>query len=415
METNKRLHPSTFDIPVQEIRRGYRSAVYFWREKNIVEAEKPDTVVLMQVFQKRYAVLCGMDEALAIFQLCSGRYHDKNRANRLFDKFLKAQRESRQFYASRNLEGWERALKKRIELEKEIERLWISSFGALRINALYDGNRIAPWETVMTIDGRAHTFAHLESVYLGILARRTLVATNVAGVVESARGKPVLFFADRFDHYSNQTGDGYAAMISGAYGVATDAMGAWWGNTGMGTIPHALIACFDGDTVAATLAFARHYPNVPCISLVDFRNDCVRTSIEVADALKKKGLKLYGVRLDTSETMVDRSLIDNRQLGEEKPTGVTPKLVENVRKGLDSHGHTDVRVGVSGGFTREKIEYFERVGAPTDFYGCGSSLLKGETDFTADIVQPCAKEGRWFRPNPRLELVGSCDRSKPLP
>jgi nicotinate phosphoribosyltransferase len=39
----------------------------------------------------------------------------------------------------------------------------------------------------------------------------------------------------------------------------------------------------------------------------------------------------------------------------------------------------------------------------------GSSLIRGENDFTADVVmtdgKPRAKVGRWLRPNPRLELV----------
>jgi len=46
---------------------------------------------------------------------------------------------------------------------------------------------------------------------------------------------------------------------------------------------------------------------------------------------------------------------------------------------------------------------------PADAYGVGSSLLRGVTDFTADVVRlegaPCAKVGRVYRPNPRLELV----------
>jgi nicotinate phosphoribosyltransferase len=46
---------------------------------------------------------------------------------------------------------------------------------------------------------------------------------------------------------------------------------------------------------------------------------------------------------------------------------------------------------------------------PVDAYGVGSSLLRGENDFTADIVmldgKPCAKVGRHYRPNPRLEKV----------
>ncbi len=57
----------------------------------------------------------------------------------------------------------------------------------------------------------------------------------------------------------------------------------------------------------------------------------------------------------------------------------------------------------------EKIRGFEAQGGPVDAYGVGSSLFQGRYDFTADVVlrdgRPCAKAGREYRPNPRLELV----------
>jgi nicotinate phosphoribosyltransferase len=68
-----------------------------------------------------------------------------------------------------------------------------------------------------------------------------------------------------------------------------------------------------------------------------------------------------------------------------------------------------VHIVVSGGFDAEKIREFEAAGAPVDAYGVGSSLVQGADDFTADVVRvegrPCAKAGRRFRPNPRLERV----------
>jgi nicotinate phosphoribosyltransferase len=138
--------------------------------------------------------------------------------------------------------------------------------------------------------------------------------------------------------------------------------------------------------------------------LVDFENDSVRTALEVADAL---GDRLWGVRLDTSELMVDRALWPD--LGDFKPTGVNTVLVERVREALDAAGHSHVRIVVSGGFDSEKIRDFERAGAPVDAYGVGSSLVQGANDFTADVVRleerECAKAGRRFRPNARLERV----------
>jgi nicotinate phosphoribosyltransferase len=144
--------------------------------------------------------------------------------------------------------------------------------------------------------------------------------------------------------------------------------------------------------------------DVQLITLVDFDNDCVGTSLAVARAL---GARLGGVRLDTSEAMVDRSVVP--LMGDFDPRGVNPQLVRNVRRALDAEGFQHVRITVSGGFDAVKIRRFEAEGVPVDSYGVGSSLFGGRFDFTADIVvvdqRPVAKQGRWHRPNPRLEPV----------
>jgi nicotinate phosphoribosyltransferase len=305
----------------------------------------------MQVFGKQAAFVGGVDEAIAILKLCAIEWSD--------------------------LEVW----------------------------ALRDGDEIEPWESVMMVEGPYDAFAHLETLYLGVLARRTKVGTNTRRVVEAANGKEIMFFPARHDHWLVQTGDGYAAHIAGAIGVSTDAQASWWGSEGVGTVPHAMIAAFGGNTVLATRKFAEHMePGIKLVTLVDFENDCVRTSLEVAEAL---GERLYGVRLDTSEMLVDRSLIS--QMGQFKPTGVCPQLVWNVRRALDRAGFPGVKIVVSGGFTVEKITEFERLGVPVNAYGVGSSLFQGRFDFTADVVRhegrPCAKIGREYRPNPRLERV----------
>jgi nicotinate phosphoribosyltransferase len=88
---------------------------------------------------------------------------------------------------------------------------------------------------------------------------------------------------------------------------------------------------------------------------------------------------------------------------------VNVRLVELVRLALDQGGHADVRIVVTGGFDAEKIRRFEAAGAPVGSYGVGSALLRGQNDYTADVVmvdgRPCAKAGRRYRPNPRLERV----------
>ena len=336
------------------MREGYYSDKYFVRTREVLMRTGRNPHVSLQVFQKRSGWLGGVDEAIAILKLC------------LTDGYA-----------------------------------WTD----LEVRALRDGDAVEPYEAVMHITGPYAAFAHLETLCLGVLGRRTRVATNTRLVVEAAWPKPVMFFPARFDHWLVQTGDGYAAHIVGAIGVSTDAQASWWGSEGIGTVPHALIAAFDGDTVAATLAFAETMPpSVKVISLVDFDNDCVGTSLAVARAL---GPRLFGVRVDTSETMVDRSVIP--QMGDFDPRGVNPRLVRNVRTALDAEGFQHVQITASGGFDAEKIRRFEAERVPVDSYGVGSSLFRGQFDFTGDVVvvdgKPIAKAGRFYRPNPRLELV----------
>jgi nicotinate phosphoribosyltransferase len=346
-----RLPPETFDLPVEKIRSGYYTDAYFNFARAALLADNRHPLVLMQVFQKHRAVLGGMDEAIAVLKLCS--------------------------------HNWD----------------------GLEVHALRDGDEIEPWETVMTIEGDYTLFAHLETVYLGVLARRTLVSTNVKRVVDAAAPKDILFFPARHDHWLVQTGDGYAAHVAGAIGVSTDAQSSWWGGRGIGTVPHALIAAYGGDTAVAAKKFADWAPDdMNVVVLVDFENDSVRTSLDVARTL---GPRLWGVRLDTSGQLVDRSLWG--ELGDFDPRGVNERLVRKVRSALDDAGFEAVKIVVSGGFTVEKIRRFEEAGVPADSYGVGSSLIRGAFDFTADVVRadgrPSAKVGRWERRNPRLGRV----------
>jgi nicotinate phosphoribosyltransferase len=172
----ERLDPHVFDLPVEKMREGYYTDAYFNHTRAALLADHKRPRVVMQVFQRKHAMLGGMDEAIAVLQLCS--------------------------------HGWDE----------------------LTVHALHDGDRIEPWETVMTIEGDYTLFAHLETVYLGTLARRTLITTNVARVLEAANGKPIIFMPARHDHHRVQAGDGYAAYVAGQVveaeiGVTSDEQG----------------------------------------------------------------------------------------------------------------------------------------------------------------------------------------------
>ena len=341
---------------------GWLSDRYFIRAANTLEHAGRDPRVTLQFFAKKPGVLVGVWEAIRMLQTqLSGSYRPE-----------------------------------------EIE-----------VETLLEGERFAAWETAMFVRGPYRAFAHLETDILGVLARRTNVATQTRRVADVAGGRPIIFMPARHDDWRVQVADGYAALRGGAESVSTDANAAWWGTEGVGTMPHSLIAAFGGDTVEATLAFARYCrdrePGVKIVSLVDFDNDVIGTSLDVARAMEAEfGIgALAGVRVDTSERLIDRGLIgDPEAWGRENLTGVNPTLIRRLRAALDGAGFPSVGIVASGGFDADKIKEFQLLGLPIASYGVGSSLIVGSHDFTADIVEAdgekVSKEGRRMNPNSRL-------------
>ena len=407
----KRLTNRTFKLDVERMRQAWYSDKYFWNIADTLgklaagnyrfqgqsavldqlgiapqDVDVGNMQVEMQVFTRRkpQAIVCGVDKALTMLRHATGYF-----------------------------EGTE----------------FIETYESLRVWAVHDGD-VARYggdpmdvQPVMRIHGQYRDFAILETPILGALSRGSRIATNVYSVLQAARGKPVLFFPARFDPHEVQAADGYAYDIAVKrfnhdYGsqlapsVSTDAQGDWWGGIGGGTIAHAAIACFLGDTAETVLAFAETRDvEIPRIALVDFHNDCVRESLEVMRAMfsryracidrgepeKALRYKLHGVRPDTSSSLRDVSVAP---LGDPKlDCGVSPRLVFEMRKAID-RAYVDwdlppewvdrarmwcreVRIVVTGGFNPTKIERFEQLQVPVDIYGVGSHLLRSRPFLTS--------------------------------
>lgn len=444
----KRLPVSTFKLDVERMRRGWYSDKYFYNivavltglaqqgyrfggvspdlsdiGLDLANISIGDIEVEMQWFTRRkpYALVVGVDKCLAMLQTCTG--------------YLDASGD------------------------------WVDTFDKIEATAVQDGVMV-PYagdplnvSPVLKVRGRYRDFAILETPTLGALTRGSRVATNVYQTLEAARGKDVLFFPARFDAHELQAADGYAYHIAvnafnARYGhnasalVSTDEQGDWWGGAGGGTVAHAAIACFLGDTAETMMAFASILPpQILRIALVDFENDCVGTSLKVMERMftryrtlvdegnpeEARKYVLFGVRPDTGATMRDVSV---PPLGDPKlDNGVNPRLVFAMRRAIDNAFEAwnlplrwmdrarewcrNVKITVTGGFNPERIRAFEAMKVPADVYGVGSSLFSNcsehgtNTDFTADIVQvkiegnwyPLSKIGRRSCDNPDLEPV----------
>lgn len=420
----ERLTNKTFKLDVERMRRGWYSDKYFANialmlagvghnggytgqfprdiGRDPAGLNVGDIEVEMQFFTRRHGktVIVGVDKALTMLRHCTGYFDDNDE--------------------------------------------WVETWQDLAVTAVHDGSiteyhgdplQVQP---VIRVRGRYRDFALLETPMLGILSRGSRIATNVYDVHRAAKGKPILFFPARFDLHEAQAADGYAYDIAVArfnldfHGqlhsfVSTDAQGDWWGGAGGGTVAHAAIACFLGDTAAAMMAFAEFVPpEVSRIALVDFNNDSVQDSLQVMQAMfaryaelmeagreaEARRYVLFGVRLDTSGSLRD---VNVPPLGDPAlDLGVTPRLVFNVRQALDGAWQQwdlpprqvarardyccNVKIVVTGGFNPDKINRFEKLNVPVDIYGVGSSLIRNDrdtnTDFTADVVR-IKVDGKW--------------------
>lgn len=417
---NTRLTNDTIKLDVEGLRRGLYSDRYFANVVHILEglaaenyefsgsSVSPDVPkgfqgdignleVEAQYFNRHSprALVAGVDVALAMLRYGTGYYGG--------DNFI---------------ETWDR-----LDVEAVQDGVFTEYAG--------DPMHVQP---VMKVRGRYRDFALLETTMLGVLSRASRVATNVYNVLEVCNGKPVLFFPARFDMPEVQAIDGYAYWVAvQRYNAdfnqsmpplaSTDAQASWWGGKGIGTVPHALVACFLGDTAESMLAYARHVPvESQRIALVDFNNDTVGDSLAVINAFwphyrsalennddeAKRRWTLHGVRIDTSGNVRDKSLEPDG------PYGINPQLIRLVREALDHAWESwdvperlvddvraycrNVQIVASGGFNRQRIQEYEAQDVPVDVYGVGSRFFQNDrdtsTDYSMDLVR-VRLDGRW--------------------
>lgn len=256
--------------------------------------------------------------------------------------------------------------------------------------SLDEGAPMQAKEVALRIRAPYSAFGLYETAMLGMLASQSGWATAAHQIVQAAKPVPVISFGARHVHPNVSAQLEYAAIVGGCVTGATSAGAQLAGKKPSGTMPHALILIF-GDTVRAVEAFDKWMPpEVNRIALVDTFRDEAEESIRVAQAI---GDRLWGVRLDTPS----------------ERGRVTPDLVKEVRARLDQAGFARVKILVSGGIDLERIELFQREGAPVDGYGVGSAVSAAPPiDFTGDLKEidgtPIAKRGRipGITANPRL-------------
>src|SRR5438093_2028080 len=146
----ERLRPHVFRLPIEKIRAGYKSDIYFARTKLILERDNRHERVTMQVFQKHPdAVVVGTDQTLAILHVGTGHYRNRTQADSLFDRYLSSER---RLYAawsrlpSADWSAYELVARDVFEISRELASMWEPAWEKIEVSSLYDGETAKPHE-----------------------------------------------------------------------------------------------------------------------------------------------------------------------------------------------------------------------------------------------------------------------------
>ncbi|MAO91918.1 MAG: nicotinate phosphoribosyltransferase [Rhodospirillaceae bacterium] len=306
----------------------------------------------------------------------------------------------------------------------------------VKIDLLFEEGRwVGAGEPLMYITGSFHDLCDLETLFLQKIGPACVSAYNAFTMCQELPN--VAFLAMDARHcagtemaeimaYAASVGSDRAKRKSAAVGFignATNATARYFGrDSGLGTMPHALIG-YAESTVRAAEMFHEAHPDQPLTVLVDY------FGLEVSDALavchRFPEIAAEGrlsVRIDTpggrflegldpanSYAVLDRnaprSIRGYRNEGELRHLigpGVSAAAVWHMREALNNAGFPAVKIVASSGFGPEKCKVMALADTPINVIGTGSYLPErwAETYATADIVeydgQPRVKVGREF-------------------
>jgi len=290
-------------------------------------------------------------------------------------------------------------------------------------------------EPILYVTGSLYHLVDLETVLLQKLGPACLAAYNASAMCADL--PKVAFLAMDARHcagaemaemmaYAAAVGSAHAKKVAdavGFVGCAAAATAPYFGkDTGMGTMPHALIG-YAGSTLRAAEMFHEAFPDESLTVLVDYfgreTSDAVavcRRFPELAAAGRLAfrmdtpgGRYCEGLDLARSYEVLERhapqSIRGYRTEAELRylvGTGVTAAALWQMRQVLDEAGFPKARIVASSGFGPEKCRIMAAASAPIDVIGTGSYLpeLWTETYATADIIayggEPMVKAGREF-------------------
>jgi len=194
----------------------------------------------------------------------------------------------------------------------------------------------------------------VETFVLNAIHLQTLIASKAARCFQAAQGRGLVDFALRRTHGTDAglkvARTSYLARFDGTSNVLA---GKLYGLPFFGTMAHSFIQSFD-DEEDAFAAYAETFPDDTAL-LIDTYDTVAgaRRAVRVGQALRQRGHRLRGVRLDSGDLLA---------------------LSRATREILDAAGLTDTRLYASGGLTEHEVARLVAAGAPIDVFGVGTDM-----------------------------------------
>ncbi|QWG12067.1 nicotinate phosphoribosyltransferase [Bradyrhizobium sediminis] len=222
------------------------------------------------------------------------------------------------------------------------------------VDAMPEGTIFFANEPIIRVTAPLPEAQLVETRLINILHFQSVVASKAARMVLAAPGKQLIDFGLRRAHGA-EAGlmAARASYLAGFDGTATVLAREYFGIPVFGTMAHSFIQAHDDET-SAFLEFARSRPDNLVLLIDTYDTEAAaRKVVTLAPRLKKEGIAVRGVRLDSGDLIV---------------------LSKAVRRILDDGGLHDVTIFASGGLDEDELAKMMDANAPIDGFGIGTSL-----------------------------------------
>ena len=235
---------------------------------------------------------------------------------------------------------------------------FLDHLGSLRftgdVDAMPEGTVFFANEPIIRVTAPLPEAQLVETRLINILHFQSVIASKAARMVLAAPGKQLVDFGLRRAHGA-EAGlmAARASYLAGFAGTATVLARKDFGIPVFGTMAHSFIQAHDDET-AAFSAFAHSRPDNLVLLIDTYDTEAAaRKVVKLAPLLKKAGIAVHGVRLDSGDMIV---------------------LSKAVRRILDDGGLQNVTIFASGGLDEDELVRMLDANAPIDGFGIGTSL-----------------------------------------